>query len=104
MAGNKQGPVQVMSAGGPWARAGRGLPEKYAPRPRVTAGPGETKPAQPSPVTNTIHSYLWYSVTPVIPALVSPFCPEFYMQEQVSKSVFELFIGISACLSFSLSI
>jgi len=41
MGGNKQGPVQGMSAGGPRAGAARGLPEKYPPRPRVRAGPGE---------------------------------------------------------------
>jgi len=33
MCGNKQGPVQGMSAGGPRAGAGRGLPEKYPPGP-----------------------------------------------------------------------
>jgi len=41
MGGNKRGPVQGMSAGGPRAGAGRGLPEKYPPRTRVRAGPGE---------------------------------------------------------------
>ena len=41
MGGNKRGPVQGMSAGGPRAGAGLGLPYKYPPRPRVRAGPGE---------------------------------------------------------------
>jgi len=41
MSGKKRGPVQGMSAGGPRAGAGRGLPEKYPPLPRVRAGPGE---------------------------------------------------------------
>ena len=54
MGANKRGPVQGMSAGGPRAGAGRGLPEKYPPQPRVGAGPGEWEPAPPRPVTNTI--------------------------------------------------
>jgi len=54
IAGNKQGPVQGTSAGGPQAGAGRGLPEKYPPRPRVRAGPGECKLAPPRPLTNTM--------------------------------------------------
>jgi len=41
MCGNKRGPVPGMSAGGPQAGAGRGLPQKYPPLPRVRAGPGE---------------------------------------------------------------
>jgi len=41
MGGNKRGPVYGMSAGGPRAGAGRGLPYKYPPRPHVRAGPGE---------------------------------------------------------------
>jgi len=39
--GNKRGPVQGMSAGGPRTGAGRGLPEKYPPRAHVRAGSGE---------------------------------------------------------------
>ena len=39
--GNKRGPVQGMSAGGPLTGAGRRLPETYPPRPHVRAGSGE---------------------------------------------------------------
>ena len=39
--GNKRGPVQGMSLGGPETGARRGLPEKYPPRLRARAGPDE---------------------------------------------------------------